>query len=425
MPTHAGSYPPTRYKAKPKLSRSALKWRPGIVTYICLVWFFLIFYQESYIFKEALRSCSFDSWTDPALPTDQKLALLGDPQLVDENTYARRGVALMLTKFYTDLYMRRNYRLLNAYFSLNTIIFTGDLFDGGREWSDKVWQREYDRFTSIFHTRSSTKIITSLPGNHDIGISDGIKNSVYHRFRQYFGETSQVLDSGAWEIVVLDTVALSSPDREVYKFPRTFLEEWSATRNSKPKLLVTHIPLYRETDASCGPLRESKNSIRIQRGHQYQNVLDPAISDEIWTKVKPSVIFAGDDHDYCDHQHDNGIHEINVKSFSWAMGIKRPGIQFVSLSGTRYETHLCLLPGQLPVFGRYGLLLAFTITILAIQATRRTSSSQGGLPRTNKDDAGKNSRHKSRTLQVLQRAARDLGMVAWPVLIYYALMIWW
>lgn len=429
MPTHENSYPPARYRAW-KDSRSRWSWRPSRLFYLRLLWCSLIYYQESYLFKSAFRACYYENWTSPALPTDQRIGLIGDPQLVDENTYARRGLALLMTKFYTDLYMKKNYRLLNHYFTLNTTIFTGDLFDGGREWDDETWTKEYHRFFKVFPQRSVPRVITSMPGNHDIGFDDGVKTSVYERFRNAFGETTQSFEVGAWEVVVLDSVAMSSPNQEVSKYPRDWLTQWQKTRSDKPKMLITHVPLYREPDAPCGPLRESNTSIRIQRGYQYQNVLDPATSDEIWKTIKPSVIFAGDDHDYCDYQHENGIHEINVKTFSWAMGVKRPGFQLISVSGTRYETKLCLLPAQLSIFGRYAAFLGITLLVLLVLVSRTTSNHmENGLPRTIKDDENKRRTTAPgsgrRPLQLLRSTAYDMGAVAWPVLIYYLYMIWY
>ncbi len=62
---------------------------------------------------------------------------MADPQLVDKNTYKRRGILLKLTQFYTDLYMKRNWRLVHSQLSPDVTFFLGDLFDGGREWDDR------------------------------------------------------------------------------------------------------------------------------------------------------------------------------------------------------------------------------------------------------------------------------------------------
>jgi hypothetical protein len=47
-------------------------------------------------------------------------------------------VAMWLTKVFTDRYMRRNYRMLTAR-DPGTVVFVGDLMDGGREWEDDMY----------------------------------------------------------------------------------------------------------------------------------------------------------------------------------------------------------------------------------------------------------------------------------------------
>ncbi|KAL6716028.1 hypothetical protein ACLMJK_006990 [Lecanora helva] len=174
-----------------------------------------------------------------------------------------------------------------------------------------------------------------------------------------------------------------------------------------PSVLLTHVPLYRVEGTPCGPLRErfpqSKsatgellekddgNSIRVQQGVQYQNVLTPEISNQIIDLVGDIThVFSGDDHDYCDVIHrgytskNGGIREVTVKSISWAMGVRKPGIVQLSLwnpvnaegmaigqgSESTMQTHLCLLPDQLSIFIRYGWLLVLTLFMLMGRAIK-------------------------------------------------------
>ncbi|KAG9752537.1 hypothetical protein KCU84_g15695, partial [Aureobasidium melanogenum] len=165
-----------------------------------------------------------------------------------------------------------------------------------------------------------------------------------------------------------------------------------------PTILLSHVPLYRPEGTPCGPLREKyppkspnlkidkPNAIRIAGGYQYQNVLTQEISTTVAEKIgNIAHAFSGDDHDYCEvvhpyyaSRHDRGIHEITVKSISWAMGVRKPGFVLVSLwnpvdangeslrDGPTLQTHLCLLPDQLSIFIVYGILAAFSIIALAI-----------------------------------------------------------
>ena len=116
----------------------------------------------------------------------------------------------------------------------DTVIFLGDLFDGGREWAtpksespEKAWKKygedfwlqEYDRFGGIFFARwnqgvsrpeRSRKILAGLPGNHDLGIGTGIQLPVRDRFNAFFGDGNRIDIIGNHTIVSVDTVSLSA-----------------------------------------------------------------------------------------------------------------------------------------------------------------------------------------------------------------------
>ena len=228
---------------------------------------------------------------------------------------------------YTDLYLQRVFSLMQYELYPDTIVFLGDLFDGGREWStylsegpknewrqygQEFWLREYDRFGRLFYThwvdagiaarpgQPGRKLITSLPGNHDLGFGAGVQMPVRARFNAYFGEGNRLDVFGNHTFVSVDTVSLSAMD-----VPDTDPEIWSATegfltqvRSAKrravgrelrsqagqtatgrflhkvtdmdvtypvlksddvtqfPTVLLSHVPLYRAEGTPCGPLRE-------------------------------------------------------------------------------------------------------------------------------------------------------------------------
>ncbi|OAL25046.1 hypothetical protein AYO22_04923 [Fonsecaea multimorphosa] len=179
-----------------------------------------------------------------------------------------------------------------------------------------------------------------------------------------------------------------------------------------PTIVLSHVPLYRSSETSCGPMRERGTVIPLQAGYQYQNVLTPLISQDIvkhLTAEEITMIYSGDDHDYCEIEHNEftgRIREITVKSMSWAMGIRKPGVQLVSLwnpvdvnkamtSGNQdsplttprdtVQNHLCLLPDQLNIFIRYGQVLGLTICILLVGAIRYNPSAAIGEASRDRD----------------------------------------
>lgn len=122
----------------------------------------------------------------------------------------------------------------------DSILFLGDLFDGGREWStatsmsplkeynkygNKFWMKEYSRFAKIFFNQwnqppvhspgeaRGRKLIASLPGNHDLGFGTGVQAPVRQRFQAYFGRGNRVDILGNHTFVSVDTVSFSAMDQ--------------------------------------------------------------------------------------------------------------------------------------------------------------------------------------------------------------------
>lgn len=162
---------------------------------------------------------------------------------MDPHTYPGRPWPVStLTIKHTDLYLRKSFKLLQNYLEPDTVVFLGDLFDGGREWStdaytgpeneslDKQWNiygeafwlREYERFSRIFiepwlhggktprNGQNGRRLLASLPGNHDLGFGMGIRLPVRNRFNAYFGEGNRIDVIGNHTFVSLDTVSLSA-----------------------------------------------------------------------------------------------------------------------------------------------------------------------------------------------------------------------
>lgn len=446
--------------------------------------------------------------TQPGDATPHHLVFIADPQLVDPHTYPDRPWPLStFTTLHTDNYLKRSYIQLQKHLHPDTLFFLGDLFDGGREWKtalgntddpawaeglrpageqkyvktwgrkygEDFWLKEYNRFGRIFYDfwnlggsepgpgQRGRRIISSLPGNHDLGFGDQIKIPIRNRFEAYFGEGNRVDVIGNHTFVSVDSVSMSAGSlehgtEEITKPSEDFLAGVQSLKRKAvarelslqageervlqfvhmvedledadyshlptldpgpgiadfPTILLTHVPLYRNAGTPCGPKREhwppstppkgqttpvnpdERNALKITRGYQYQNVLSPEDSAKLVSKIGNVVsVFSGDDHDYCEvvHADKNYAREITVKSMSWAMGIRRPGFLMLSMwnpvgpdgqplhskptghgsestqtAAMTMESHLCLLPDQLSIFIRYGILLAISLLVLLVQA---------------------------------------------------------
>ena len=150
----------------------------------------------------------------------------------------------------------------------------------------------------------------------------------------------------------------------------------------------------RPESASCGPFREVKHgpeaSIRKGAGYGYQNLLGRLTSAFLLEALRPTAIFSADDHDYCEYIHysgqgqrSSGVREVTVKSISTVTGVKRPGIQLLSLWApngrssalTTVADRLCLLPNQSFIHWR----VYFPLTIISLFLLVYVNTGQGSF----------------------------------------------
>lgn len=210
----------------------------------------------------------------PTGATPHRIALIADPQLVDPHTYPGRPWPLStLTIKHTDVYLRRAYSRIQRDLDPHTVLFLGDLFDGGREWGTRLshspeeqyhrygrlyWQKEYHRFARIFLSEKGDqpasdisradgrRIIASLPGNHDLGFGRGIQLPVRGRFQAYFGEGNRIDVIGNHTFVSLDTVSLSAEEQvhateEIWRPTFDMLNNLEQDRNKAVNRHLQHL----------------------------------------------------------------------------------------------------------------------------------------------------------------------------------------
>ncbi|TFY53473.1 hypothetical protein EVJ58_g9434 [Rhodofomes roseus] len=313
--------------------------------------------------------------------------LVADPQLLDFNSYPGRNPWLVwLSQLIVDLNMRKSWRASLA-LDPDAVVFLGDMMDNGRmDQSDD----ETDHPVPTYY----------ITGNHDVGIEASARFSqqAVERFMSHFGPLNQLVEFGNHSFVLIDAPGLVAEEAMRMRSGRSYAQ-WVdvspngviafirslARESTEPRVLFTHIPLARPEGAPCGPLRE-RGTIRQGRGFGYQNTLAPHTTEFLLQHVRPSLVFSGDDHDYCEYTHTYGssdadgspdtgtVEEITVKSFSIAMGIRQPGFQLLS-EGTppsQFTSSLatvpCLLPDQLGIYLNVYLPL-FVLSVLLLLAS--------------------------------------------------------
>ncbi|CDO94043.1 unnamed protein product [Kluyveromyces dobzhanskii CBS 2104] len=273
---------------------------------------------------------------------------------------SRPSIINWFTRQILDNYHTRNWKFFHDNMRPDSVFFLGDLFDGGRNWEIDEWMNEYERFNSIFPKKPGHLTVASLPGNHDIGFGNTIVETSLERFTTFFGDPSSQWTVGNHTFVLLDTISLSHRDNvNISSVPRDFMQRFEMSSPKYPRVLLTHVPLYRDpAEQTCGPIRESQKLFPLIAGDQYQTVIDEDLSQEVLSAVQPKIIFSGDDHDYCHIKHSytaknvpKVAEEITVKSCAMNMGISMPAVQLISLynpendgTKTTYKTNICYLP---------------------------------------------------------------------------------
>ncbi|XP_020202834.1 uncharacterized protein C630.12 [Cajanus cajan] len=398
---------------------------------LCLIWALTLLYGEMFAYwLPPIFTCSWPhllhSSSSSTTQTDNgnyqadyvKVAVIADPQLMDKTSLGlpAKSLALELAEFYTDLNMRRSFFSSILPFKPEVILFLGDYFDGGPYLSDEEWQDSFSRFRHIFGLNAQGKYtdmqVYYIPGNHDIGYESlhSLKPEVIQRYEETFGTRNYRFMVGTVDFIAVDAQTLdgqpqnhlTSKTWDFVKHPTNYLgsSTWDVVKNIsvdvvRPKVLLTHIPLYRPDDTYCGPDRSSP--VINQRVHHtvngnsndisYQNYVSEESSKYLLDTIKPKFILSGHDHDQCTitHQSKYGpVIEHTLGTISWQQGNLYPSFMLLSVDYSTHPnasipeekallTHLCYLPMQTHIYIWYIVLFIMTLLAALFWPTSSTS----------------------------------------------------
>ncbi|XP_041991466.1 uncharacterized protein C630.12-like isoform X1 [Salvia splendens] len=323
-----------------------------------------------------------------------KIAVITDPQLIDKTSLplAPKSLALEVVQFYADLYMRRAFLSSVLPFNPDVILFLGDYFDGSDRLSDEEWQESLGRFKHIFNLNmiqktSKTKIYY-IPGNHDIGYAASYnqKPEIIKRYESEFGARNFKLTIGEVDFIAIDSQTLDGHPQGNFTLDTWgFIENASKDISSTPRVLLTHIPLYRPDWTPCGPHRYSPvinqriNRVDYHQDIVYQNYITEKSSNSLLDLIRPALVLSGHDHDQCtvSHMYNNGhATEHTVGTVSWQQGNLYPSFMLLSAKNSSVSdgittedallTNLCFLPMQVHIYIWYLSLFAMTLVVVLI-----------------------------------------------------------
>uniref|UniRef100_A0A7N0U6E0 Calcineurin-like phosphoesterase domain-containing protein n=1 Tax=Kalanchoe fedtschenkoi TaxID=63787 RepID=A0A7N0U6E0_KALFE len=377
----------------------------NIVTVLCVVWVLTLLYGEMLVFwLPSLWACSWPQLHHPpsnytkmnsegSSDYSVRVAVIADPQLMDRTSHGRapKSLSLEILQFYTDLFIRRSYLLSIRPLKPDTVLFLGDYFDGGPILSDEEWQDSLNRFRHVFdlNTRrqhANSPIHYFISGNHDVdyAISHPHKLKVIERYEKEFGKRNYVFRVGKLDFVSIDAQDLDGNMQDTLTSTTwEFVKNVSKDGSSNPRVLLTHIPLYRRDKAPCGPHRTSnivnQRIVRAPRnlGVLYQNYITEESSRKLLDLIQPVMVLSGHDHDHCTVTHmtkTGPVVEHTLATISMQQGNFYPSFMLLSANGADVQnatdptsvvaTELCSLPVQLLIYFWYAGLLVVTILIL-------------------------------------------------------------
>ncbi|OMO83298.1 hypothetical protein CCACVL1_11447 [Corchorus capsularis] len=379
-----------------------MKEHEKLTVVLCLIWTATILYGEMFSFlMPSLFSCSWPHLSSSSSNSSLngqgfagdyvKVAVVADPQIMDKTSLPLppKSLALEIVQFYTDLYMRRAFFSSILPFKPDVILFLGDYFDGGPYLSDEEWQESLSRLKHMFGLNteeiySSIKVY-HLPGNHDIGYASlqSLKPEVVSRYEKEFGSRNYHFMIGKVEFIAIDAQTLDANRQgSVASASWNFVSNVSSDRPLHPRVLLTHIPLYRPDWTDCGRHRSSPIiNQRVLFSHdqeiRYQNYVTKESSNQLLELIEPVLVLSGHDHDQCTVNHESKrgpITEHTLGTISWQQGNLYPSFMLLSVSNSSLPeaswpekallSHLCFLPMQTHIYIWY--IILFILTILAL-----------------------------------------------------------
>ncbi|KAJ7045664.1 hypothetical protein C8F04DRAFT_1065636 [Mycena alexandri] len=394
-----------KFKATNRFSQTILSSRTVVINGIRLGWVVVLVWGELGIYFWSLSSCKWPETAEWRRAKPTHVLLISDPQVRHPSVvWSESSWFKSLGQFLYEANLKRSWHVTRR-LNPHAVFFLGDMLSSGKYVRSEAEYKAYWRkFQSIFPPESSFPQYF-LPGNNDVGM--GLAHSSPKNVRLYY---SSIVGPFNRQVVIRDHtfICLDAPSLVDEDYQRsasgTGYEWWSPIPGgavefvksvlpatfeksspsalfpgSRPTILLSHIPLARPDTAGCGPLRE-KGTIRRGVGHGYQNTLGKQTTTFLLKTLRPSVIFSGDNRDYCEYHHPLAvpdreveedtlsIREITVKSFSMSNHIRRPGFQLLSLidptpSGKSFMDAPCLLPDPHGIYTSLYMPLAFLTLI--------------------------------------------------------------
>ena len=340
----------------------------------CFCWNeFLVYYVSFWL------SCQWPAAPDGQPPPTKQAACLRTLVLSDTHILGRKR-GHFFDRLRREWQMYRSFVTADTLFQPDAVLVLGDLLDEGLIASDEDFAAYVQRFHSVIPIREQTKSIV-LVGNHDIGFHDRVlyfEPKLRQRFEKAFNASLVQVDhiphsSHNYTFVSINSMALEGDGCSLCSQAEARVRRVgeSLSRVDQRPILLSHFPLFRTSDESCG---EADSADEEDKGIPFRPSVD-CISEEssqlLISSLKPRLVLVGHTHNGCILRHRFAgveVTEHTVASFSWR-NRANPSFLLLSVCPTDVLVSKCFVPNEWLVILVYTG-VSFAIMALGAWSTR-------------------------------------------------------
>lgn len=292
------------------------------------------------VFGIEFLSHFFQAWTwkrlsCPSGSSCKRLLFVADPQILGEHDEPN-----WITIWDNDRYLRRTFSLATSHVQPDAVVYLGDLMDEGNRADDFQFERYVKRFFNIFPLNPKIETLF-LPGDNDIGGENGdpILPSIVQRFRQIFHKKTEL-------VVGLCHIIKINPVLE----PISQLSSNQLSSDKSIRIAVSHFPLMGMSTPFTEKILRNFQPHLIFSAHSHLSRLrGPSMKSPSALLGRLGPVQFNRLNRTKEHNYDGGwksiadVHEIEVPTCSYRMGVADMGFGFALIDETRREFQYVVL----------------------------------------------------------------------------------
>lgn len=191
-----------------------------------------------------------------------------------------------------------------------------------------------------------------ISGNHDIGFHYTMSAKLKNRFDHHFRTNSvQLIRIKGVNFVTINSVTMegdycqicSDAEQKLKSIGDRLCPKHSNCHSVERPILLTHFPLFRNSDSDCGHERDATpDSLKYLPFKQKWDCLSMNATQLILKTLRPRLVISGHTHYGCVSRHNDGLYEWTVPSFNYR-NTHNPSLLLVKVSKYSHSVSKCVL----------------------------------------------------------------------------------